>query len=300
LFMVGVAYQAGGIPLKTASLEQAIRMAGVGVEQGLAAFRWGRMALVDLAFVKEEIAKYAPKLAKPELSAAARKIVDSIGVAGEVKRLAEVRVPELIAYQDHAYAQRYADALRGVVAAEAAVKPGATVLSEAAARNFYKLLAYKDEYEVARLHTLPQIQAELESLFSRGYKVSYNLAPPLLSKRDPVTGHLVKKQYGPWVFNAFKLLAKLKSLRGGALDVFGKTEERRTERALAAEYQALLGELAAKLTVANYASAVALAGLPDEIRGYGHVKENSVAVTARRRAELRASFERPEPALAAE
>jgi indolepyruvate ferredoxin oxidoreductase len=288
LFMVGVAYQAGGIPLQAESLEQAIRMAGVGVEQGVAAFRWGRMALVDLAAVTAEIAKYAPKVATPDLPAAARQIVESIGATGEVKRLAEARVPELIAYQDEAYARRYADALRAVVVAEAAAKPGATALSEAAARNLYKLMAYKDEYEVARLHTLPAFQAELAAMFPHGYSVKYNLAPPLLAKRDAVTGHLVKQEFGPWMFKAFSLLAKLKGLRGGAWDVFGKTAERRTERALAEDYLAQLAGLAAQLTPASYDAAVALANLPDEIRGYGHVKEKAIAAVQAQRATVSA------------
>ncbi|MCB5944683.1 indolepyruvate ferredoxin oxidoreductase family protein [Acidocella sp. KAb 2-4] len=290
LFMVGVAYQAGGIPLKAESLEQAIRMAGVGVEQGIAAFRWGRMSLADRDFVLAEIAKYAPAVTVPELSAAAQRIVGSIGAEGEVRRLAEARVPELIAYQNEAYAQRYADALRAVVAAEAKAKPGSTALAEAAARNLYKLMAYKDEYEVARLHSLPEFQAELKAMFPNGYSVKYNLAPPMMAKRDPATGHLRKQEYGPWMGKAFNVLARFKGLRGTALDVFGKTEERRTERQLMADYLQTLGNISARLTAANYDTAVALANIPDEIRGYGHVKEKAIAEAAIRKAELQAAF----------
>ncbi len=300
LFMVGVAYQAGTIPLKAESLEEAIRMAGVGVEQGVAAFRWGRMAQLDLAFVQAEIAKYAPVVAPRALSAAERKIVDSIGATGEVLRLAEVRAPELIAYQDAAYARRYAEGLGRIVKAEASTAPGSTALSAAVARNLYKLMAYKDEYEVARLHSAPEFLAQLDALYRNGYSVKYNLAPPLLAKRDPATGHLLKQQYGPWMLKAFGLLAKLKSLRGGPLDLFGKTEERRKERQMVEDYFALIAEIAGKLTRENYAAAVALAELPDEIRGYGHVKEKAIADVERRQGDLRAAFNTPAVAVAAE
>jgi hypothetical protein len=144
--------------------------------------------------------------------AAARAIVDSVGAQGEVKRLVEIRVPDLIAFQDEAYAKRYADVIKRVVAAEQRALPGSQ-LSEAAARYLYKLMAYKDEYEVARLHTDPAFLAELDAQFKHGYSVKYNLAPPLLAERDPKTGHLQKKQYGQWMFKAFQRLAGLKPAR---------------------------------------------------------------------------------------
>ena len=227
-FMVGVAYQSGTIPLKAESIETAIKQAGVGVEMGLAAFKWGRMAVVDRAFVQAEIAKgegSVTELARaPQLSARARAIVDAVGAQGETKRLLEVRVPELIAYQNEAYATRYAEVVKHVVAAERRAAPGKSELAEAAARYLYKLMSYKDEYEVARLHTDPAFLAKLQAQFKDGYKVKYNLAPPLISKRDPVTGELQKREFGPWMLTAFKMLARMKGLRGGALDIFGKTE----------------------------------------------------------------------------
>ncbi len=172
---------------------------------------------------------------KPQLSPAAKAIVDSIGADGEVRRLVEIRVPELIAFQDEAYARRYAEVVKRVVAGEQKAVSSSR-LAEAAARFLYKLMAYKDEFEVARLHTDPAFLAELDAQFPNGYSVKYNLAPPLLSKTDPVTGHPQKKQYGEWMFKAFKRLAGLKRLRGGSLDVFSKTEERQTERQLIEEY----------------------------------------------------------------
>lgn len=281
-FMVGVAFQAGTIPLTAESIEEAIRQSGVAVDMSLAAFRWGRMAVVDRAFVEAEVARHKTvgsvvTLHKtPKLSPAARTIVESTGAAGEVRRLLEVRVPELIAFQDEAYAWRYAEVIKRVLAAEQRLDRG-SALSEAAARFLYKLMAYKDEYEVARLHSDPEFIASLEARFPQGYSVQYHLAPPLLAKADPVTGHLQKKRYGGWMLNAFKRLAGFKRLRGSRLDLFGKTEERRMERRLIEEYIAQLDEIIGHLKVANHSAAVALASVPDEIRGYGHVKEKSVA-----------------------
>ena len=281
-FMVGVAFQAGTIPLQAESIEDAIRQSGVAVDMSLAAFRWGRMAVVDRAFVEAEVARQKTGgqvvvLNKaPQLSPAARAIVDSIGASGEVKRLVEVRVPELIAFQDEAYAKRYAEVVKRVVAGEQKAVSSSR-LAEAAARYLYKLMAYKDEFEVARLHTDPAFLAELDAQFPNGYSVKYNLAPPLLSKTDPVTGHPQKKQYGEWMFKAFKRLAGLKRFRGSALDVFGKTEERQTERKLIEDYIQLLDQILARLNPVNHAAAVALASVPDEIRGFGHVKEKNLA-----------------------
>ncbi|MDY0046358.1 MAG: indolepyruvate ferredoxin oxidoreductase family protein [Thauera propionica] len=298
-FMVGVAFQAGTIPLQAESIEEAIRQSGVAVDMSLAAFRWGRMAVVDRAFVEGEVLrqKSAGNVITlhraPQLTAAARAIVDSIGADGEVKRLVEIRVPELIAFQDEAYAKRYAEVIKRVFATEQRVLPG-SALSEAAARYLYKLMAYKDEYEVARLHTDPAFLAELDAQFPQGYSVKYNLAPPLLAKPDPVTGHLQKKQYGEWMTKAFKRLAGLKRFRGSALDVFGKTAERQMERQLIEDYVALLDQIVAKLSPANHAAAVALASVPDEIRGYGHVKEKSVAAARTLQAERLKAFLAPQ------
>jgi indolepyruvate ferredoxin oxidoreductase len=293
-FMVGVAFQAGTIPLKVESIETAIKNSGVSVDMSLAAFRWGRMAVVDRAFVMAEIAKHASKVTKPELSAAARTIVDAVGALGEARRLLEVRVPELIAYQDEAYAQRYAEVLKRVVTAENAKVTGQSGLSEAAARYLYKLMAYKDEYEVARLHTDPAFLAQLDATFKHGYTVKYNLAPPTISKKDPVTGHLIKQQFGPWMRTAFGWMKKFKGLRGGGLDFFGKTEERHQERQMIEDYIKELDGICAALSPVNHAAAVALASVPDEVRGYGHVKEKSIAEAKALREQRTQAFRNPQ------
>jgi indolepyruvate ferredoxin oxidoreductase len=185
--------------------------------------------------------------------------------------------------------------IKRVVAAEAKAAPGKTALGEAAARYLYKLMAYKDEYEVARLHSDPAFLAQLDTMFPHGYSVKYNLAPPTVSKKDPVTGHLIKQQFGPWMRTAFGWLTRLKGLRAGALDVFGKTEERRQERRMIDEYIAELDMICARLAPANHAAAVALASVPDEIRGYGHVKDKSIADTKPLREQRLAAFANPVP-----
>ncbi|NLH83540.1 MAG: 2-oxoacid ferredoxin oxidoreductase, partial [Phyllobacteriaceae bacterium] len=290
LFMVGVAFQAGTIPLKAESLEQAIRGAGVGVEQGVAAFRWGRLAVVDRAAVEAEIAKYAPKIEPAKPSKAVTAIVDGVGATGETRRLVEVRVGELVAYQNAAYAKRYAEVVRRVVAAEEKVAPGKGALAQTVARHLHKLMAYKDEYEVARLHADPAFLADLDAQFPDGYEVVHHLAPPMLAKPDPETGLVAKTAFGPWIRPAFKALAKLKGLRGTPLDPFGKTEERQTERRLIEDYVHLVDEILAKLTPANHAAAVALADVVDEIRGYGRVKEKAIAAAKTLEAERRVAF----------
>ncbi len=294
-FMVGVAFQAGTIPLKAESIEAAIRKSGVGVEQSLAAFRWGRMTVIDRAFVLAEIEKYAAKVNKPEIPAAARSIVDSVGAVGETRRLLEVRVPDLIAYQDEAYAKRYADAVKRVVDAETGKVAGQNSLGNAVARYLYKLMAYKDEYEVARLHSDPAFKAQLDAMFPNGYSVKYNLAPPAISKRDPVSGHLIKRQFGGWMSRAFGILAGFKHLRGSSLDIFGRTQERREERSLIDSYLQDIEQICQQLTPANHAAAVALASVPDEIRGYGHVKEASIEQARQLRAQRWEAFRSPTP-----
>ncbi len=292
-FMVGVAFQAGTIALRAESIEQAIKNSGVGVEQSLAAFRWGRMAVVDRDFVEAEVARQSGGQAQgaaPQLSPSARAIVDALGAQGELKRLLEIRVPELIAYQDEAYAQRYAEVVKRVAEAERRVLPGQTALGEAVARWLYKLMAFKDEFEVARLHAHPAFLAELDARFKNGYTLQYHLAPPTIAKRDPATGHLVKQTFGPWMLKAFKFMAGMKGLRGGALDVFGNTEERKQERQLINDYIRQMDEVVTQLSPANHAAAVALASVPDEIRGYGHVKEKSMAEARLLREQRLAAF----------
>ncbi|MFZ9373049.1 MAG: indolepyruvate ferredoxin oxidoreductase family protein [Burkholderiaceae bacterium] len=258
--MLGYAWQKGWIPLQRASLLRAIELNEVQVENNKAAFEWGRRAAYDAASVMSLLAPAQVIEFKP------RETLDSI-----VQR----RVEFLTGYQDAAYAKAYEDFVRRVQQAEAGAAAGKTALSEAVARNLFKLMAYKDEYEVARLHTDAAFLKRITDLFEGDYKVHYHLAPPLIAKRN-AKGELVKSKYGPVMLTAFKLMAKLKGLRGTALDIFGRTEERRTERALIGEYRATVEELLKSLGAANHAQALAIANLPDGIRGFGHVKERNL------------------------
>ncbi|MGE8287917.1 MAG: indolepyruvate ferredoxin oxidoreductase family protein [Stenotrophomonas sp.] len=195
-------------------------------------------------------------------------------------------------YQDAAYAKRYRTLVDAVRSAEQQAVPGSTALTEAVSRYFFKLMAYKDEYEVARLYTSGDFIKRVQQQFEGDYQVRFHLAPPLFAKRDE-QGRLQKKEYGPWMFKAFGLLAKLKSLRGGRFDVFGYTEERRGERQLIADYEKTLQELLGGLDARRLALAVDIASIPEHIRGYGHVKEAHLHEAKAREAALLATWRNP-------
>jgi indolepyruvate ferredoxin oxidoreductase len=272
--LMGAAYQAGALPISSASIERAIELNGVAVEMNRLAFRWGRTAVVDAAYVQAEVVKATGKAVQaPALSAEARRVVDSVGAAGELLRLLEVRVPELIAYQSVDYARRYADFVRWMAQEEARRTPGRRGLSEAVARYLYKLMAYKDEYEVARLHLAEVERIADQSSFGANAKLYWHLHPPILR----ALGLKKKVKLGAWFAPAFKALRALRGLRGTALDVFGYAEVRRLERELIAEYRQMVEAVVDKLGPANHDAAVAIAELPDAIRGYEQIKLDSVA-----------------------
>jgi len=258
--LLGYAWQQGRIPLGRAALRRAIELNGVQVANNLAAFEWGRRCAHELAAVQR---LYAP--------AQAVEIVRQPTTAERIAR----RVEFLTGYQDAAYAASYAALLQRVEQAEAQLG-SERLLTDAVAQSLFKLMAYKDEYEVARLHTDPAFQARVAEMFEGDYKLVHHLAPPLLARRN-AQGELVKRPYGPWARHAFALLARLKALRGGPLDVFGYSAERRGERALIQEYRATVEELLRALRPANRALAVEIARLPLEIRGYGHVRARHLA-----------------------
>jgi len=257
--LLGYAWQQGRLPLGQAALLRAIELNGTQVENNKAAFEWGRRCAVDLPAVRAlfQAAQVIQFVKKPSLD----------------ETLAQ-RVDFLTGYQDAAYARTYADFVARVRQAEGALK--STRLTEAVARYLFKLMAYKDEYEVARLHTDPAFLQKISEMFEGDYKIVHHLAPPILGKVD-AQGQPVKQAFGPWMRSAFGVLARLKGLRGGALDLFGQTAERRTERALIGEYQACISELLRGLNAANLAAAVEIAGIPEDIRGYGHVKARHLA-----------------------
>jgi indolepyruvate ferredoxin oxidoreductase len=291
-FVLGYAWQRGWLPLTHESLTRAIELNAVQVEKNLAAFEWGRRAAHDLAAVR----KLAHTLGRgtDDADVAGSKVI-SLHTRKALDALIDKRVHYLTAYQNAAYAERYRKLVAKVQAAEQALDAADTQLplTEAVAKNLHKLMAYKDEYEVARLYSDPAFIEKLKSSFEGDWKLKFHLAPPTVSKTD-AHGHLVKKQYGSWMLNAMHLLAKLKFLRGTAFDVFGKTGERRTERALIVEYEALVRELIGGLSADKRALAIELASLPDGIRGYGHVKENNLNAVRTKWSALLAKWRAPE------
>jgi indolepyruvate ferredoxin oxidoreductase len=273
--MLGAAYQAGALPISAASIERAIRINGVATEMNLLAFRWGRMAVVDRKQVEAAVAQATSRSTDQisVLSPAARALVDTVEASAELRRLLEIRVPELIAYQDAAYAREYVDFVRRVAQVEAERAPGSSGLAEAVARHLYKLMAYKDEYEVARLHLDAALRAQLHAKFGPKIRTYWHLHPPLLR----ALGLKKKVRLGAWFAPAFRILKSMKGLRGTRLDLFGYAEVRRVERALIGEYRQLLETALVRLTPVTHETARALAELPDEIRGYEHIKLENVA-----------------------
>jgi indolepyruvate ferredoxin oxidoreductase len=257
--LLGYAWQKGRVPLSHASLMRAMELNGVQVANNQAAFEWGR--------------RCAHNLAEVQALFAAQQVI-SIVKKPSVDELVARRVEFLTGYQDAAYAQQYKAFVDQVRAAEGRLGKGSS-LSEAVAKYLFKLMAYKDEYEVARLHTDPAFVEKIASMFEGDYKIVHHLAPPLTAKKN-AKGELIKTPFGPWMRSAFGWLARMKGLRGGALDVFGKTEERRMERQLITDYKACIDELLRGLTAEKLPLAAEIARIPEDIRGYGHVKERHV------------------------
>jgi indolepyruvate ferredoxin oxidoreductase len=211
--------------------------------------------------------------------------LDDARLSRSLDELVARRVAFLAGYQDARYAKRYADLVARVRQVESERAPGSTDLAEAVARYAFKLMAYKDEYEVARLYTSGEFRRRLEQQFEGDYTLRFHLAPPLLARKD-AQGQLIKREFGPWVFTAFRVLAKLRFLRGSPLDVFGYTAERRGERALVGRYFATVKRLLDGLDAGNAALAAQIASIPEDIRGYGHVKEAHLHAALAREAEL--------------
>jgi indolepyruvate ferredoxin oxidoreductase len=277
MFMLGFAFQRGLVPVSSEAINKAIELNGTGVKMNQAAFLWGRRAAVNLPAVERLI---APK----------GEIVAATGQSQTLEEMVARRAEFLTGYQNAAYAEKYRQAVERARQAESASAKGLSGLAEAVARYYFKLLAYKDEYEVARLYADPAFMEKIKAQFDGDYKLHFHLAPPLFAGRDPVTGELRKAEYGSWVFGAFKVLARLRGLRGTALDIFGYTPERRMERQLIADYETVIGEIVGKLTPDNHALAVKIASIPEEIRGYGHVKDASLKTAKTKKADLLASF----------
>jgi indolepyruvate ferredoxin oxidoreductase len=278
LCAVGAAYQAGLLPLSAESIEAAIRLNGVQVEQNLQAFRYGRLVQAAPDRVRP-LLEPAPRDAAPVAvsGAAARLLGRCAGLDPESQRLLAYRVPELIAYQDARYAERYVDFVLQV-----AERAGSGEITHAVIRNLYKLMAYKDEYEVARLQLKPGLDAQVRTTFSAPQRVVYNLHPPLLR----ALGMKKKLALGPWFRPALGTLRSMKGLRGTPLDVFGHAHVRREERRLIGWYRGLVEQALERLTSETESTVLEIARVPDAIRGYEEIKLRNIAVAEDRAASL--------------
>jgi indolepyruvate ferredoxin oxidoreductase len=286
LIVLGAAWQRGLLPVSLAAIEEAVRLNGVSVEQNLAAFGWGRAAVAAPDTIAARAAP-AQARATPRLDRRAARIVERTGAApgSELERLLMVRVPELIAYQNVHYAKRYAEFVTRVAERERQLSPATERASEAVARHLFTLMAYKDEYEVARLLLDPVERARIRNAFGEGAKVSYMLHPPLLR----ALGMRRKIALGNWFDPALRTLRALAVVRGTPLDIFGRTEVRRVERALPDEYRSLV-EAALPHLASAPDEVLAACELPGVVRGYESVKLRGVQQFREQGTSLRARF----------
>ena len=280
-FVMGYGWQKGLIPLGFAAIMRAMELNAVAVEKNKQAFEWGRRAAVDLRAIQ--------KIAHP-----AEAKTDTQHLSETIEEMVARRTVFLTDYQDAAYAKRYVDLVARVEKFEQEKFPGKKALRHAAARYAFKLMAYKDEYEVARLYAHSAFKARIAEQFEGDYKLTFHLAPPIMNPPDPITGEAKKSVFGPWMMGAFALLARLKPLRGGAFDVFGYSAERKNERQLIVDYFAQVEEILTNANANNYDTAVDLLSIPEHIRGYGHVKHAHVQAAKAREAELGAQFRAPQ------
>jgi indolepyruvate ferredoxin oxidoreductase len=277
LFMLGYAFQLGLIPLTSAAIEKAIELNGVAVNLNQQAFLWGRRAAFDLPAVQSAANPDAAPVQAPEALSLNERLANNAKTLGD--------------YQNRAYGERYLALVHKVRDTEARLFPGEPpVLTEAVAFNYFKLLAYKDEYEVARLYSNGEFTRQLQAQFEGDYRLEFHLAPSWLPKRDPNSGAPRKRSFGPWMLKAFEVLATFKFLRGTVFDPFGRSLERRQERELIDHYVSDVELILAHLNAGNRLTALSLARLPERIRGYGHVKEAAMKAAALQAARMRQSL----------
>ncbi len=259
VLMLGFAFQRGLLPVSGVALYRALELYGRNVEENKLAFDWGRFAAESLV----EVERLATEGAQP--------------VAASLPEAVARREEFLVGYQNRAYADRYRARLARLSAVEQRVRPGSQELAGAVARNYFNVLAYKDEYEVARLHTETGFVESVKRNFGAGVRMSFHFSPPLFAWPDPATGRPKKYELGPWMLPILRVLAKLRWLRGTKLDPFGRGADRRLEREWLARYEALLDRIAAELDGSRFELALALARLPEQVRGYGPIKSAAAA-----------------------
>lgn len=281
LFMLGYAWQKGLVPVSGEALMRAIELNGVAVDFNKEAFLWGRRAAVD----ETRVARAAEPVTPMRLKQA--------DIATSLEDVVSRRIAFLTAYQNDAYARRYKDLVVKVQKAEGDRTKGNTGLAEAVARYYFKLLAFKDEYEVARLYTDGDFLRRVRDQFEGDYKLKFHMAPPLFARRDSESGKLLKQEFGPWIMTAFRVLARFKFLRGTKLDVFGYSADRKNDRQLINDYEKTVDELISGLTSQNHEIAVAIASMPEHIRGYGHVRDQHIEKAKDQQAAMLRAFSDP-------
>jgi indolepyruvate ferredoxin oxidoreductase len=279
MFLLGYAYQLGHLPIGSAAVEQAIELNGAAVEMTKNAFRCGRLGAHDPAALARLLGQSAAPRPAPQ----------------SLEDVVSYRATYLRDYQDQGLAERYRQRIAQIVGAERSKASGFSGLADAVARGYHKLLAYKDEYEVARLFTDAAFEHALSQQFEARGKLAFHLAPPLLARRDKASGEPRKMQFGRWMLPIFRLLAKGKRLRGTAWDAFGYTQERKLERQMIGDYEVLLDEIVERLSPQTHATAVRLASLPLDIKGFGHIKLRNYKAAKAREAGLLAQLRNPAP-----
>ncbi len=285
MFLLGHAWQSGGLPLTLEAITEAIRLNKVSVDMNMAAFSWGRVAAADPAALERVLA-----------AAGAGEELPHRRPSATLAETIERREAFLAEYQDAAYARRYRERLARLQARAEGLGEDGRDLVATVARELFRMMAIKDEYEVARLFTGEAFEAQVKETFEHHERLEFHLAPPILARTDPRTGRPAKRRFGPWVLPLFRLLARMKGLRGTAFDLFGRTAERRMERQLRDDYEALVDEVAAGLTKANLAAARDLLAFSETVRGFGPVREASVRAARARLPGLRKAWQSGAPA----
>ena len=274
VMMLGFAWQNGLIPVSIDALQKAIELNGVAIEKNKTAFSWGRLAAVDLDFVEQSAGGHTPAA---ELT---------------IEQIIDKNSASLTQYQDADYAAGYRSLVERIAKAEKTVTINSQTLTESVAKQLFKLMAYKDEYEVARLYTDSDFLKEVSDTFEGDYRIKFHMAPPLLARKLDSQGRPKKMQFGPWMLKGLGLVAKMRGLRGTKLDLFGYHPDRKLERQLRDEYQQLVARLAETLNATNYQTSIELAQIPTEIRGFGPVKEKAVQASREKSEQLMAELDR--------
>ena len=281
VFMLGNAYQRGLLPVSAKALERAIELNGVAIEMNKSAFMWGRLAAHDLESVEKATGEQSLDTPAPKMSDTLEQIIAS-------------RSSFLTKYQNTKYAQRYTAFIKEIQNQESKLAPGESSLTRAVAKYAFKLMAYKDEYEVARLHADPNFRSKIRKTFNGNYKLTFHLAPPIFPIKDSNSGLPKKITFGPWILPIFKVLAMMKFIRGSAFDIFGYSAERRMERNLIDEYFKTVRTVANNLNHENHTVAVQIAEIPEKIRGFGHIKDRHIKEAKNEEERLLEAFQYPE------